>query len=59
MPLTKITQYMNDEKKKLKDSKNAMTKQGKIGGGWGWRRDCRAPGKDLVQCVGGFGVIEG
>ena len=30
MPLTQITQYMNDEKKKLKDSKNAMTKKEKL-----------------------------
>ena len=30
MPSTKITQYMNDEKKKLKDSKNAMTKKEKL-----------------------------
>ena len=59
MALTKITQYLNDGSKKLKDSKNEITKRGKIGGGWGWRRDSRALGKNLVQCVGGFGVIEG
>ena len=57
MALTKITQYLNDGSKKLKDSKNEITKRGKIGGGWGWRRDSRALGKDLEQCVGGFGVI--
>ena len=47
MALTKITQYLNDGSKKLKDSKNEITKRGKIGGGWGWRRDSRALGKDL------------
>ena len=57
MPLTEKTQCLNDESKKLKDSKNEITKRGKIGGGWGWRQDCKALGKDLVQCVGGFGVI--
>ena len=59
MPLTQMTHYLNDESKILKESKYEITKQGKIGGGWGWRQDCRAPGKALVQCVGGFGVIEG